>query len=294
MKKRERILGIIVGLLVVGEVGNWFFSRILQGPLAQRQQRVKKLQGDIEKRQAHLRRARQAGIKLTAWQQQSLPSNVEVASSLYQDWLLELLGRAGFKSPHVDRGEPLARKGVFHRLPFAVRGRATLSELTQFLYEFYRADHLHQITRIGITPLPKSDLLDLSLSIEALVLPKADREDQLTKRHSEKLASERIEDYQPIVGRNLFGQGVGGTDPAEFVLLTAVTDVGGQTQAWLSLRATGEVLKLRPGESFEVGQFRGTVTEIRPPDVIIQAEDERWLLTLGDKLSQATALPPDF
>ncbi|MGD9644384.1 MAG: hypothetical protein AB7U73_01645 [Pirellulales bacterium] len=294
MKKRERILAIVVGLMVAGVVGNWFFSRMLQGPLAQRQDRVKKLKSDIEKRQAHLRRARQAGIKLAAWQKQSLPSNVEVASSLYQDWLLDLLGRAGFKSPHVDRGEPLAKKGVFHRLPFAVRGRATLGELTQFLYEFYRADHLHQISRIGITPLPKSDLLDLSLSIEALVLPRAESEDQLTTRRSETLASERIEDYQPIVARNLFGQGGGGTDPAEFVLLTAVTDVGGQTQAWLSLRSTGEVLKLRPGDSFEVGQFRGTILEISPPDVVIQSDDERWLLTLGDKLSQATALPPDF
>jgi hypothetical protein len=223
-----------------------------------------------------------------------LPSKREVAASLYQDWLLEQVAKAGFKMPNVDSGEAVNRKDLYIRLPFSVRGRATLEQLTQFLYQFYSANHLHQVQRINITPVPKSEELELSLGIEALVLPGADRTDRLSDEHSQRLASEDFTAYQPILERNLFGQSAAGVDPADFAFLTAVLDVGGTAQAWLTVRTTGEILKLKQGESFEVGQFRGTVTEIASPDIIIDSDEERWLLTLGEKLSQATALPPGF
>jgi Tfp pilus assembly protein PilO len=294
MQKREKILAIGVGVLVLGYVGNWMFSSLLQGPLNERYARIDKLKSDIARKQVQIHRGRQAARKLDEWQAQSLPSKREVAASLYQDWLLEQVAKAGFKMPNVDSGEAVNRKDLYIRLPFSVRGRATLEQLTQFLYQFYSANHLHQVQRINITPVPKSEELELSLGIEALVLPGADRTDRLSDEHSQRLASEDFTAYQPILERNLFGQSAAGVDPADFAFLTAVLDVGGTAQAWLTVRTTGEILKLKQGESFEVGQFRGTVTEIASPDIIIDSDEERWLLTLGEKLSQATALPPGF
>jgi hypothetical protein len=53
-------------------------------------------------------------------------------------------------------------------------------------------------------------------------------------------------------------------------------------------------LKLKVGQRFEVGDFQGMVAEIDERDVVIDSDGERWLLTLGEQLSQATALPPEF
>lgn len=294
MQKREKILAVGVGVLAVGYVGHWLFSSLLQAPLEQRRHVADGLKSEIEKKQSQIHRGRQAAAKLEEWQAQSLPSKREVAASLYQDWLLDQVGKAGFRMPNVDSGEAVNRKDIYTRLPFSVRGRATLQQLTQFLYQFYSANHLHQVQRINMTPVPKSDELEISLAIEALVLPAADRTDQLSALPSNRLASNELTAYQVIVERNLFGQTGAGVDPADFAFLTAVLDVGGIPQAWLTVRTTGEILKLKPGESFEVGQFRGTVAEITAPDIIIDSDEERWLLTLGEKLSQATALPPGF
>jgi Tfp pilus assembly protein PilO len=294
MKKRERLLMVIVGVMVAGYLGHMLFNRLLQAPLAAKYERVEKLKRDITKKQGQLRRARQASAKLAGWQEQSLPSNQERAASLYQEWLLDLVGKAGLKTPNVDSGAPVVRKGVYSMIPFSIRGRGTIEQLTRFLYEFYSANHLHQVTRINITPVPKSNELDLSLAIEALALVDANDATKLSGERSERLASVEWGAYRPIVDRNLFGQTAAELDPADFAFLTAILDVDGVPQAWLTVRTTGEILKLRPGQAFEVGQFRGTVAEITSPDIVIDSDEERWLLTLGEKLSQATALPPGF
>ena len=113
-------------------------------------------------------------------------------------------------------------------------------------------------------------------------------------RDSQRLASAALADYDPIVQRNLFGIG-GSPDPTDHTYLTAVSSVDGEPQVWFTLRAAGEVLKLRKGDGLEVGQFSGTIAEIEGSDVVIEADDgERWLLTLGESLTDAYALPPEF
>ena len=89
-------------------------------------------------------------------------------------------------------------------------------------------------------------------------------------------------------------EGPPATTPRDFAYLTAILDVEGTHEAWFRIFTTGEVLKLHVGESFEVGQFRGRIAEIDSLDVVIDSEAERWLMTLGESLSQATALPPEL
>ena len=86
----------------------------------------------------------------------------------------------------------------------------------------------------------------------------------------------------------------GMADPSDLTYLTSVTSSGGEPMIWFTLRATDEVLKLRVGDTLEVGPLVFTIDQVRGPDVILQADNERWLLTLGDKLTDAHALPPEF
>ena len=116
-------------------------------------------------------------------------------------------------------------------------------------------------------------------------------EDRLSLDRSDRLASARLEDYRVIVQRNLFAVG-SGSNATDHAYLTAVNAVNGRPEAWFSLRAEDRILKLHEGEDLAVGTFHGTVREIAGTEVVLESEGQRWLLTIGDNLGQAFALPP--
>lgn len=310
-KYRPYILAAVFGGILLYFGGEWVLE-MLQGPIERASQKTERLKQEIKKREDELARARRAAKQLAVWETQSLPADIEVARSLYQAWLVELVDEVKLDDPSVNSGEPVSRQGMYHTLPFSVRGRGTLEQLAGLLFVFYRTDLLHQVRSLNITPLANSDRLDLSIAIEALVLPGAGPEGRKGDtaletqetifaefrrrawRNSQRLASVTLADYDPIVQRNLFGIG-GSPDPTDYTYLTAVSSVDGEPQVWFTLRAAGEVLKLRKGENFEIGQFSGTIAAVEGSDVIIESDDgERWLLTLGESLTDAYALPPEF
>lgn len=295
LQKREKWLAYIVG----GALGLWGLSgaydAAVRAPLRDRQGKLDGLERKLTKNRLKLGRAEKAADKLTEWHARSLPPDTELARSLYQNWLLEIVERAGFEKPNVDSGEAVSKAGVYRRLPFSVRGRGTLEQLVKFMYDFYCADHLHQIQRMTIVPVANSQVLELSLAVEALVLPGAEPVEALNQRRADRLAFDEFGDYRSIAERNVFGEGGAALlDASDFAYLTAILNVDGQPEAWLTLRTTGELLKLHAGDSFEVGQFRGIVAEIDQQDLVIQSEDERWLVSLGENLGQAAALPPEY
>jgi hypothetical protein len=290
-KFRKPIILGVLGLIALYYVGDWVVQNQFEGPMEARRKKAAKLHDDIEARERDLARIRKTAQEMDIYRAQSLPSNAEVARSLYQAWLLDLVGHADFSNPNVDSNEPVNRKGLYQVLNFSFRGRGSLEQLTKFLYGFYNADHLHLIRSLTITPVQGADQLDLAISIEALVLASADRKDRLSTRRSERLAMGKLDDYQTIVQRNLFGVG-GATDPTDYTYLTAVNYVDGQPEVWFTVRTSDTVLKLRKGETIDVGQFKGVVADISDADVVLESDGERWLLTIGESLAQAAALPP--
>jgi hypothetical protein len=293
MMNRKNLMLLVLGVILAFYAGEWLLDKLLTAPLDARNAKTKVLEGDLQKRKAELAKARQAGKKLSDWERQSLPSDTEVARSLYQGWLLELVNHVGLADPNVNSNEPASYKGQFTTLGFSIRGRGTLEQLGKFLFEFYSAGHLHQIQSIVITPLQKTGELDLSITIDALALPGADRKDRLSAERSDRLASAKPEDYRSIVQRNLFAVG-GGLDPTDQTYLSAVNYVDGEPEAWFTLRNSDELLKLRKGSRLEIGQFSGKLIEIDDADVILESDGQRWLLTIGDNLTEAYALPPEF
>jgi len=294
VKKREVILAAGVGAMAAVYALHWTYQTVYEVPLQERRDETVRLQEDINKRELDLKKIAKAGKDMKRWKAQSLPSDTEVARSLYQAWLVELVGSVALDNPNVDSSEPVARKGLYNSLSFSVRGRGTLKQLTKFLFDFYRADHLHQIQSLSLTPVPRMEELEISISIEALSLVDADRKDQLSSKVSDRLASTSLAEYQSIVERDLFGVGSSGADEADLAYLTAITEVDGQAEAWFTLRSSGQLLKLRQQQGFEIGPFHGTVAEIHGSDVILVCDDERWLLTIGENLMQASTLPPEF
>ncbi len=287
------MLGLL-GALVVFQVGDWLLANAIRGPLETLRAKRVQLEKRIKQRESVLAKARKEGKAFAVWESQSLPSDSEVARSLYQSWLLKLVGQVGFAGPHVDSGTPVNhKKGLYQSIMFTIRSRGTLAQLTSFLFEFYSANHLHQIRSLVMTPVKKSGELDLFISIEALILASADREDRLAAGKSDRLASLTLADYAPIIRRNFLGMGAG-IDAADHAFLTAVTYADGRPEAWFTLQNVDKMLKLHSGEKISVGQVSGTIVEIVGSEVVIQTDGERWLLSIGENLGEAFALPPEF
>ena len=282
---------LVLGVIVAAWAGDWLLANAIDGPLDERQIKTDEIQKKIDKKTRELRDARKAIKHLETWENQSLPANVEVARSLYRAWLLGLVERACLDQTNVDSSEAVNRHNSYHSLSFSVKGRGTLEQMKNFLYEFYSADNLHQIRSLSITPLRSLGALDLAVTIEALVLPNAKRQSSLNTGKSNRLAFANPAGYRLIVERNLFGIG-GGFDEAEHTYLSAVTYAGEKRQAWFSLRAKDEIIKLMQGDRLVVGNFKATVVEIEDADVVLETDGERWLLSIGENLDQASALPP--
>jgi hypothetical protein len=322
-KYRPYLLGAVFGLMALYFGGEWVVDKVVRGPLDKARQTTEALEKEIKKETGKLARAQQEVDDLNRWRRESLPSDPEAARSLYQAWLLELVEHVKLAGPAVTPGEPSNRRNLYYTIPFAVRGQGNLKQLTEFLFVFYKTDLLHQIRSLNITPVGTAGQLDLSIAIEAAVLPGAGPETaqgataaqrqatiyedfrDRTHQESVRLASVTLAktaddyrapglaDYQPIVRRNLFGIG-DTTDPTDYAYLTTINAVDGEPEVWFTLRATDEILKLRKGDRLEVGDFVGTIAEIEGSEVVIESEGERWLLTLGDRLTDAYALPPEL
>lgn len=291
-KYRKYLLWAVLGAIVLFYAGDWLLENALEGPLQVRREKIAKLKKDIRELDTKLGHARTTGKQLDVFRAQSLPGDPVIARTLYRAWLFELVKFVELANPTVDAGEPANRQGMYQAIPFTVRGRGSLSQLVRLLYEFYNAGHLHQIRSIAATPLKGTDQLELALGIEALTLPTATRTDRLSSERVGRLAYETLHDYDVVLQRNLFGA-AGASDATDYTYLTAVNAVDGQAEAWFDVRTEGKLLKLRQGGQLQVGPFIATLVEIHESDVLLESDGEQWLLTIGENLAQATAVPPE-
>lgn len=291
-KYRKHIMLAVLGAMVLFYFSESILHSTLEAPFQDRQDRIERLRKDIDVRESDLKKARDTGKRLDLLKSQSLPANAEIARSLYQAWLIELANYVKLSNPTVDAGEPANRRGLYQVISFSIRGRGDLAQLIRLLYEFYNAGHLHLLRSLTLTPLKGSDQLDISLSGEALVLPDATRKDRLATGRVNRLAYEKLDDYDVIVRRNLFGA-AGASDATDYTYLTAVNYVDGKPEAWFDVRTEGKLLKLRKGQRLEVGPFAATIASIDDTDILLEADGELWLLSVGENLAQAAAIPAE-
>ncbi len=292
---RQKILLAIVAVLLVAQVGDWLLQHAIKGPMQQRRARQQQLQRSLKQKKQQFELLKRQLAQLHVWESQSLPRNPDVARSLYRSWLLDLTARLKFLNRRVDAGSPVNHRGLYQTIGFTVRGRATLKRVLAFFHEFYSANQLHLIRSFSLVPVGGSELLDVVIGIEGMILPTADRADRLASGTVKRTAWHWPDDYNVILDRNLFGFKVSsGPDLSHLILLTAVLESNGRPEAWLTLQAQDKVLKLHVGDELPLGPVSAKVVEITDTDLVLELNGQRWLLTVGDRLSDATALPPEL
>jgi len=221
----------------------------------------------------------------------------------YSAWLWELLQLTDFDIEGVRELPPTRiEQGANFQLLVICTG--TLEQLTYFLAEFYTAPFLHRIASLTIVPTDtNADIKTFSMTINALALNTSGSPFQVTNQlptgRLPRMESHDWTFYQVIAERNLLQMARGGTDLADFTVLTAIIERGGLKEVWFTNRLQPDdspsgVMRIRLNGQIRAGSFVGTIVEIHDQDIVIVREDgTRWLLEAGESLSEAFALPPE-
>src|SRR5688572_4570246 len=115
MTQRERMLAGAVGTLL-GAFALWYGYDAFQTRLNAQQVKLEGLQNTIASKELIVRRGQIASKQLARFEQQSLPSNLERARSLYQNWLLDLVQRHKLEQSNVTAvSGSSGSKGVYQK-----------------------------------------------------------------------------------------------------------------------------------------------------------------------------------
>jgi hypothetical protein len=296
LKRREKILLSATGGLLVVMLGWFLFWVGGSGSVEELRKTYDTKTSDVAVRTKE-RDAALSDIKqLAEWQRRALPSDPVVAQSRYQTWLRNLATEAKFRQsptiePKIDaKTQEGKSKKDFTKITFAFRGQANWAVLTEFLFKFYSAGHLHQIREMKLRPARNSRDLDVTLTIEAMSLPGADRKEELSTEPGRSLQLPKLADYRdPIVKRDLFAAYVRPTpktlDVAQQAFVTGIIEVDGTRQVWLHDRLAGKHWKLTEGQDFRVGETSGKVLKIASAhEVIVDFDGHRRRLREGENL----------
>ncbi|MBN2476169.1 MAG: hypothetical protein JXB62_16270 [Pirellulales bacterium] len=330
LQKREKILVGATGGLLLASVVYFLLpggSGGSSGSLGQLRQQRDALASEVDEKKMDAKYAAKASDHLAEFERRALPTDRELARSLYLKWLRELaISRAKLHDAKVDPAEEQSRRGIYRKLRFTVLARGTLSELTEFLYGFYSADLLHKIVRLTAQPLENSEELSLVITIEALSLPEVTAK-MLSAEPAKRLDLPKKEDYLRTVVRRKLEEAVDGRqdryldtgglfagfvpyrpppppvaprndpppeprppgfDTTKHTYVTATLETSGKPEVWLNVRTTGEKLKLFEGDPFEIGEVTGSIVQIEPRFVVVEIEGQRFRVKLGDSLGQGT------
>jgi len=303
MPSRNHVLLAGLLLFLFGYVSLWAYQTFYAGPRKKLGDEIAQLSGEIQTGRQNLQVMTQFFEQNTGLYYRSLPRKQNAATSYYIYWLYEVLQYNGYDAPVVRSGS-LARPLMGADYQFTIQCTGSLSQLTNFLFEFYYAPFLHRITSMTLTPVDgKTEKMKLFITVNALALRPHQPEDMypLTEQlpvnvgWHQRLASNNLETYQSIATRNLLQTAKGGIDKADFTRLTGITQTGNQMEVWFSVQTDDSVLKVKLGDSIHSGSFSGKVVEILDyTDIVLErADGSRWLLEYGESLKEAFALPPE-
>lgn len=300
MTLRNIILLAGLSLFLLWYVSNWAYTSQYLKPRKQFSDEIAKLSGEIERGQNYYAALSQFCQQNQLFYARSLP-RVQNDAKQYSFWLLELLQLSGLENINVADGVPISIPfGADYR--FTVQCAGTLSQLSYFLFEFYYAPFLHRISTLKLVPDEKNkDKMTFTMTISALALRPRDLNDPYPAMNQipggwyvPRLASSDLATYQVIPERNLLQTAKGGIDKADYTILTAILQIDGQEEVWFSVQTDDDPpIKLKHGDQIVSGSFSGTIVEIHEQDIVLDRNGTRWLLTTGETLTEAFALPPE-
>lgn len=312
MSRRERNLAITVAALVLLWGGSIGLSRYEEALERNEQLEFNTNLALSDAKAAELRGLNAQG-KLVQWQKQSLPTNIDLAKTLYQDWLRKQLDDSFMIVKEIDERSPRASRNNYQQVTFVVIATGSLSKFTEFLYSFYESNHLHRISEATLVPTSSRKSLTVTLTVDALILPECDRTDTLAEGKQDTFADSLNDIDKELKSRDIFAvyeppqPEEPEVDPMEeepepeVVVDTpdkeaASAYLSGITRGALGYRLSirmqnsGKLYYFNPGDRVEIGRFSATVVELDGRRVVLEGDQGQLELTLGQNLTQAREL----
>jgi hypothetical protein len=304
MNRREKLLAASIGLMVILFGSTKGVSKY-QEAYRQNEKKLENVKEDLlEAKQAENRGLR-AQNRLSDLGRLSLPTDIDIAVTHYEDWLRELLEKSNLEVGNLKSKTGSGPHKRSQLIDFDVSAQGTLAELSSFLHGFYQAGHLHRISETTLTPIEGEKALSIALTIEALSLDNCKREEDLTDRPS-KIKLEPLDRIQvDIVGRNIFAvynppvtvvetptvQFSLADDPvAAQALVSSMTRGQAGWQMSVRMKDSGKIHFFREGDPIAIGAFVGSITKLDGRFAIVTIGKERMQVRLGQNLSQAQPL----
>lgn len=238
----------------------------------------------------------------------SFPMNPSNARIEYQMWLSQLAEFCEMPNAKIQIGAYQRGQGTASN-KFQLQVQCKEEALLRFLYEFSWTGFLHRIDSLDIQPVAGSDELSVTMLIEGLSLAKLDQRNPYpdpvrlppSRQYLKRLASGPFATYSPYARANIFQYAQSGFDDASFAILTGIPskrvseeEPPQVTTRW-NIGSIGKTLTVGVGEKLQIGSFDGVIESIDDDIVYLRQNGGRlWALSLGDKLSDAVALPNEF
>ena len=317
MKSREKMLAIAVGAVVVLFGLKWGYD-LVADMFQSREAAITDRTSREEKDEGTVRAGDLAEKRMKVWQARSLPTNTEKGRADYQHWLTSVADKhlknasvtrentisdqgakpRGGVAAGKDKDKPLDERYRFHIK--AVDSDLKMTGVVKFLYDFYTANHLQTIRNLSLTP--DKDKLVVSIDVEGMMLPAAERKDVMLKDPLSQLAKGDFSAYENLINkRDLFVKGgyVAPSAPrprdpgppstppfdiAKYTKVTAIKSYNDEPEIDVTGPA-GHHSGLKQGADFKVGDSTYKVLEIGAYDAVLLVDGkDRKHIKLGDVL----------
>ncbi len=301
MNQREkRLMAAVAALLVL-----WGASRGLtryRDAVTESEDRQIAAEQSLGEAKTELARSERAISRLRDWLRRSLPTDADVARSLYQDWLQAELSGASVEVDEINDTSSNVAGEHYRQLTFTVSAGGSLKAWTDFFAAFQSAPHLHRVSFASLEPdRDNPSELRGSVTVDALLLNGSRREDRLSEAEVEVDREAVRADAELIVSRDLFapfrseaeaaneeeGLAAGEDDPSSKALVTAMTYGRGGWSMTVRREDTGEVLVFREGDRVKIGSVRGRLVEVDGRRATLRSRRGQRVLSLGGRLSEA-------
>jgi hypothetical protein len=301
ISKRERYLVVLV-VAIIGGYGLFLAVRgLFLGPLEAQVAQISSLTNEISLKEKRVDEIAKASARVAEWEKVSLPGDERDAQSLYNDYLLKLLRDCHFDELTVSP-EKTQRVKSLTIIPFIIRGRVTLENLTDFLYRFhaYEPKVLHQVRSLTIGRTDtKSKNLTVTLIVAALALDNAPHRGPLIPEGEDlkklEIDGVPIQTYEAIAKRNIFEPfreppksepEKPQVDAAKFVVFSGCVQAGEEPEAWLYDRLNNKNEFLRAGDDLAIAGIKAKIVSVAASSMILHMDDKEWSLKLGKNLRE--------
>lgn len=309
---REKVLAGSLAVIVGLSAGQDAVNAVVFGPLEEKDAQVAALMQAVGDRELEFDRIEHAQRELQSIRDRSLPPDPAVATTLYQNWLIETAKKSGIDAAQIIPSRAISEESVGHKILVTLQATTGTRQLGTFLDAFYQVPLLHRVTSLSLNSPngPRTTQPRVTLAVEALSLSDAAPRTELfavpVDARSTVVSSETSA-QKFFAARDPFRRGYNDppapaprttvrekpkappVDPLTKIRLVASFLTGTQTEVWFYDSQKKRQTTVAQGESFRLATMQGKLLEVRSNSVTVEIDGQRKRLAIGDHLKQFTS-----